>query len=209
MSNKELIEESFKILENITECKWPSNKRITREKLIEGLVQTEIPIHDYFEYKDSTGLYRVFSRSILDYKDLKGSINSHRNFILSFSDLFCCYNCNKFLPIELKGKNCYTCNQCLTNKYKEIKDRGNDLIYTYLIDNPCMDCGEKDPTVLEFDHRNPETKLYNISEMPKHKLDSIIKEIEKCDIVCANCHKRRTAKQQNWYKWKRYNNIKE
>ena len=76
---------------------------------------------------------------------------------------------------------------------------------SYLKDNACVDCGEADPVVLEFDHRNPEEKHKCISKMTYsgHSLEALKAEIAKCDIRCANCHKRRTAKQFGWRKHKK------
>lgn len=57
----------------------------------------------------------------------------------------------------------------------------------------CMDCGEDYLYyVLEFDHRPDEIKLFNISMYGQYTLEDVKKEIAKCDIVCANCHKIRT-----------------
>lgn len=65
-------------------------------------------------------------------------------------------------------------------------------ILEYLLKNPCVDCGEGDPIVLEFDHRGD--KLFNVSDANRNgkSLPIVIKEIEKCDIRCANCHRRVT-----------------
>jgi len=64
----------------------------------------------------------------------------------------------------------------------------------YLSENNCVDCGESDPIVLEFDHVRGE-KSFNISDMVRktgHSLVKIKEEIEKCDVRCANCHRRAT-----------------
>jgi hypothetical protein len=68
---------------------------------------------------------------------------------------------------------------------------------TWLVDyfatHPCVDCGETDPVVLEFDHLRD--KLFNISAGIAYKSwPLILAEIEKCEVVCANCHRRRTAR---------------
>lgn len=69
----------------------------------------------------------------------------------------------------------------------------------FLKDKSCVDCGESDSVVLEFDHKSG--KKFDISnKIGVVLLEVLLKEIEKCDIVCANCHKRRTAKQFNWSK---------
>lgn len=64
-----------------------------------------------------------------------------------------------------------------------------------------MDCGESDVVVLEFDHRDPELKVLDVSTMVsnRHSWTDIIAEIEKCDVRCANCHRRKTASQFGWH----------
>lgn len=73
-------------------------------------------------------------------------------------------------------------------------------IWNYLRQHPCVDCHEKDIIVLTFDH--VEEKTRNIGEMINWgtSLKSIIEEIKKCEVRCANCHLRRTAKQFKWLK---------
>jgi hypothetical protein len=59
-------------------------------------------------------------------------------------------------------------------------------------EHPCVDCGETDPLVLEFDH--VEAKSFNISKgLRDHNWDVVLDEIARCEVVCANCHRRRTA----------------
>lgn len=87
----------------------------------------------------------------------------------------------------------------------KLKKRGRhaehkDFVSTYLQTHPCVDCGETDPVVLEFDHVRGE-KVCNVSHAMNHcRLTDLFVEIEKCDVRCANCHKRKTAKQLNWTK---------
>lgn len=58
---------------------------------------------------------------------------------------------------------------------------------------PCTDCGVKyPPYVMHFDHRDPSTKLFNIGHIVTRSMTLILAEIEKCDLVCANCHAERT-----------------
>jgi 5-methylcytosine-specific restriction endonuclease McrA len=58
---------------------------------------------------------------------------------------------------------------------------------------PCMDCGNTFPTyVMEFDHRDPVSKDFSIGRGNFSWLKKMLSEIEKCDIVCSNCHKVRT-----------------
>lgn len=69
----------------------------------------------------------------------------------------------------------------------------------YFRSHPCIDCGETDHVVLEFDHRDPASKIMNIGAMVGHRSwAAILTEIQKCDVRCANCHRRRTALQRGW-----------
>jgi hypothetical protein len=70
------------------------------------------------------------------------------------------------------------------------------FLLDYFASNPCADCGESDPIVLEFDHLGG--KLFDIgTELPCRSWASIVAEIDKCEVVCANCHRRRTKRRQN------------
>lgn len=76
-----------------------------------------------------------------------------------------------------------------------------DLAYDHLSTHPCVDCGESDPVVLDFDHVDPKTKLWTVGKMlsrqPTHAIE---REIEKCVVRCGNCHRMRTAKQFGSYR---------
>ena len=70
----------------------------------------------------------------------------------------------------------------------------------YLYTNPCVDCGEADPIVLEFDHQRD--KQYNIAKLITNNcsLKTLVVEIDKCEVRCANCHRRKTAGTHGSYK---------
>jgi hypothetical protein len=54
----------------------------------------------------------------------------------------------------------------------------------------CMQCGEKHPACLDFHHRNPEEKEGHIGEFRKFGTKRLLAEIAKCDVLCANCHRK-------------------
>lgn len=85
------------------------------------------------------------------------------------------------------------------NRATIIKKRQN-FIWNILTASKCKVCGLDDPLVLEFDHRDPETKVYNITDMYNLAESTIQKEIDKCDILCANCHRRRTIHQFGFWR---------
>lgn len=58
-----------------------------------------------------------------------------------------------------------------------------------------MICGETDPVVLDFDHRPGETKFEHVSTLTSWgRFDALLREMKKCDVLCANCHRRVTRK---------------
>lgn len=80
-------------------------------------------------------------------------------------------------------------------RYKERAiARGRALVQEYFEAHPCIDCGESDPVVLDFDHRNPEEKTMGIADLigiNQASNETLLREIEKCDVRCANCHRRK------------------
>ena len=128
-----------------------------------------------------------------------------------------CYRCGQHKPAadfawrrKAKGQRDTFCRPCrsaygrehyLANKQRYIdqarvqKQRlvRERMVYLleYFAAHPCIDCGETDPVVLEFDHLRD--KCFDVSKgLSNRKWESVLAEIEKCEVVCANCHRRRT-----------------
>ena len=131
-----------------------------------------------------------------------------------------CPRCNEEKPIDAFNKRsgrahstyCRECNRDYLRthyaanpnyylaKNQRQKRSNRDRMVEYLADKKCIDCGESDPVVLQFDHRDGVTKIRNVSHMiPHYSWAAIMAEIAKCDIRCANCHARRTARSVGWY----------
>jgi hypothetical protein len=75
----------------------------------------------------------------------------------------------------------------------------------YKAERGCKDCGEKDPVVLELDHLDPSTKDRKMNKYGRTAVnwrslswEALAAEVAKCEVVCANCHRRRTAVQFDW-----------
>ena len=79
------------------------------------------------------------------------------------------------------------------NKRVQNKRQSNAMyVYNYLLSHPCVDCGESDPIVLEFDHTKDKHKSMSDMVRQSYSIDKIKNEIEKCEVRCANCHRRKT-----------------
>lgn len=90
-------------------------------------------------------------------------------------------------------KHCQYChNATSVIRYRELKMQAINYL-----GNKCFDCGIQDSCIdiYDFHHRNPEDKKYSIGILCKNKsilsFDDIKEEIDKCDLLCANCHRKR------------------
>ena len=85
-----------------------------------------------------------------------------------------------------------------------VKDRAYAYLGPYLLSHSCVDCGERDILVLEFDYRDRRMKEGAIGHIIQGgaTLEKVIKEVEKCDIRCSNCHRRKTENENNSWKLK-------
>ena len=100
-------------------------------------------------------------------------------------------NANRLKPLRARQK-------------QERRARAGGRVYAYLLRHPCVDCGEADPVVLEFDHVRG-GKLANVSLLVADGFDwrAIAPEIEKCEVRCANCHRRREARLRQTFRERR------
>jgi hypothetical protein len=71
-------------------------------------------------------------------------------------------------------------------------------VLRYLVEHPCTDCGEHDPVVLEFDHVGEKTATIARLVSDGAELGILADEISRCEVVCVNCHRRRTARRARW-----------
>jgi len=127
-----------------------------------------------------------------------------------------CSTCKQWKPLEEFNRrstskdgrqwSCRDCNkayhyknferhmaQIRARKRREIIANQRRLL-AYFLEHPCTDCGEADPVVLEFDHLRDKTA--NINSLISGSWRRIMAEIAKCEVVCANCHRRRTYERQ-------------
>lgn len=125
-----------------------------------------------------------------------------------------CSNCKLELPIDQfnyklksKGTRASRCRECTHEYYqghynenkkqymernRATKRRNRERVLS-MKDAPCTDCGGTFPRhVMEFDHLDPSVKEFSIGRAGWSWYKKIEKELEKCEIVCANCHKIRT-----------------
>lgn len=83
-------------------------------------------------------------------------------------------------------------NRAKQKEYQAKRYRERRPIILEAKNKPCIDCGGVFHfSVMDFDHVNG-NKVFAISKNPLRNIESIKREIEKCEVVCANCHRIRT-----------------
>ena len=111
-----------------------------------------------------------------------------------------CRECNRERSRQYYAENREKHLRVIKDRQKRILREVRERLIAYFHAHPCVDCGEDDPVVLEPDHLRD--KEHNISNMLKngHSWEKILRELDKCEIVCCNCHRRRTYKRCGSYR---------
>jgi hypothetical protein len=109
--------------------------------------------------------------------------------------------------LSLYCRNHYVANAKLHNARRAAARhrycvRNRAFTLEYLSTHPCVDCGEGDPMLLEFDHVDLKNKRAEVSTLSSEGrgLARIEREISLRVVRCAHCHRRRTARQFGWVK---------
>jgi len=82
-----------------------------------------------------------------------------------------------------------------------IVERNVKFVEDYLLTHPCVDCGSTDIVMLDFDHVDPSTKVKGgVAKMIHNRtsLETLRKEIEKCEVRCVRCHRLKTWDDNHW-----------
>lgn len=107
-----------------------------------------------------------------------------------------CKECGKKYHREWYHRNHAKALEGSKRSDKNIFVRNGAFVKVYLESHPCIDCGERDIEVLDFDHVRG-IKKENIAYMiRKYSLEMLKDEIGKCEVRCANCHRRKTARER-------------
>ena len=113
-----------------------------------------------------------------------------------------CKPCNIGGAKRFHAENTQHCRQRIGAWIRKVDGENQRRALEYLLEHPCVDCGEPDPIVLEFDHLVD--KVSGIAQMlHRHvRWEVIAEEIQKCEVRCANCHRRRHATEAGWFRAK-------
>ena len=91
------------------------------------------------------------------------------------------------------------CDRAITRNVR-VNAENQRLLYFYLSEHPCVDCGCTDIRCLEFDHVRG-SKSANITRMLNNvPWPTIEAEIAKCEVRCVNCHRIKTIERGGWWR---------
>ena len=96
----------------------------------------------------------------------------------------------------------------LENIYENRRKRKTTIrlfLAEYYTANPCVDCGETDITVLDFDHLLEKNFGINQAISDVLPIERIKAELEHGEVRCSNCHRKITAERTRNWRW-RYQN---
>lgn len=108
-----------------------------------------------------------------------------------------CSKCGEEKPLSEYHKNGFDsngnqkyrgyCKICANNIEKERYRRKKQ--FTESLKESCIKCGESRPYVLDFHHKDKTQKDFTIGQIKKGSLEILKNEIEKCVVLCSNCHR--------------------
>lgn len=177
------------------------------ELLIEAMLQTAVAPSTYLKnrltkQKVSVGLSKIFGD--MAHKAKNTSFNFY--FLKQYNEEILglkkgltkiCSSCKAELDIDSFYSNGYQPNgkkkyksKCKNCQSIQDNSRKEAIILKIVGDYSCKICGyNKCTQALEFHHIDPSKKEYKITDVFSYNEDVIIRELEKCIVVCANCHR--------------------
>jgi excinuclease UvrABC ATPase subunit len=134
------------------------------------------------KYKNDILRLRKEGKKYREIVEILGCTMSMVSYHLTYSSL---------LKNKRKDKSYSKVEYNIKRQYSKVyKDRNREIVNSYLKEHPCVDCGNTDLRVLDFDHVRGK-KLGSISHGVKNSwpIEKLLAEINKCEVRCANCHR--------------------
>jgi len=133
----------------------------------------------------------------MPYKDLEKRSLWKREWAKRNPDKIKAYNQKHNPPKKNRIKKSAEEIKCINKIYRKTRiKKCTEYIQSIKNNSKCSNCPENDPSCLVFHHVNESEKEYDISRMKKMSIKSVQKEIDKCIILCSNCHMKLHAKQK-------------
>ncbi len=113
-----------------------------------------------------------------------------------------CADCRKLYQDQYYQRTKEVQAEQKVNRIEEKRETARHYVFQYLQSHPCEICGETDPYVLTFHHIRGRKKM-NLSQMVNqgYSIEALQEEIDKCQVLCANCHMRVEKKKRGTNYW--------
>lgn len=101
-----------------------------------------------------------------------------------------CRECNAVRSRRYYTENLEKHRRAVADQVARTRAKNLERIGAFLLEHPCVDCGEADLRVLDFDHRDGSDKTGEVMKLAKaaYSWARVMDEIAKCDVRCRNCH---------------------
>ena len=123
----------------------------------------------------------------------------------------------RFKALGKRDDICKSCRKIYNDQYfngpakerhlQQVKERkqiarevAREYILNYLATHPCVECGESDIRVLEFHHIGDKEQTISHMVAEGFSVDRIQRELDKCQVLCANCHRKLTIEERGWFR---------
>lgn len=123
----------------------------------------------------------------------------------------------RYKSLGIRHPTCRICQHKHNKKYfegdakqrhlQQVKERkiaarevAKQYVWDYLSTHPCLHCGESDPVVLEFHHTGDKENEISVLAGAGYPVETIQKEIDRCIVLCANCHRKLTHTERGWFR---------
>ncbi len=111
-----------------------------------------------------------------------------------------CRECQRKQKVDWYHEHKETYGPAKNQRTRDMREAARQYVYDYLSTHPCVQCGESDPRVLEFDHLGDKDNTVAKMVASGSPISSIEREIAKCQVLCANCHRKKTSDERGWFK---------
>ena len=165
---------------------------ITKDQL-NNLISTS---HSFFQVLQGLGYTNIYDKRTMERvkkKCLEYDIDYSKLREDRSLEKLVCSNCQRLLPItefhQSNGKVHHLCKECKKQYQNEHYLNNINELNEYKASRSCKKCGENRFYLLDFHHINPDEKDYGIARRAHTNLSTLMPEINKCVVLCANCHR--------------------
>jgi hypothetical protein len=123
----------------------------------------------------------------------------------------------RWKALGIRDDYCKECRKTYNDQYfsgpakekhlKQVRERkqaarefAREYVLNYLASHPCQSCGESDIRVLEFHHVGDKEATVSKMVGEGYAVERIQAELDKCQVLCANCHRKLTIEERGWFR---------